>query len=958
MSSGPDYKNVKMKDIPLYNSRLIKNYIEYLKDNHPYVDTGSLLHYAGIPSHQLEDEGHWFNQRQIDLFHEGLNQQTKDPDIPRNVGRYTLLSKVMSPLRSYLIGFITPAVAYSVLGKLYHFFSRACTIQSRSLGLNQVEVVAIPNPGVEEKKFQCENRIGIFEAMGKVLTTKFASIEHPTCIQTGGDYCRYIISWEKSPSLIWKKARIYIMLSAFVICPLFFFILHDTKWLWTAPILVYVLLVLSFIYYDAYEGKKEIARTLKSQGELASSLLDEINVRYNNATLVQEIGQAASNILDSRLLFKLVVEAMENRLDFERGMIMLTNQEKTRLVYTVGYGYNPENERYLEGVEFHLDNPRSRGPVVEAFRLQKPILVDDITKIEYNLSKKSQDFAHKMGTQSFICVPIIFENESLGVLMVDNIKSKRNLRQSDVSLLMGIATQIAISMNNAISYQKVVENEERFRSLSENAPDIIYTLDSNGSFTYINPVWEKILGHSSDQVIGQNFVDFVKIEDIEDYLQLFKKIRNEKTTIRDRVGIILHKDGSERFFNISGAPNLDLNGNVIGVVGIFKDMTEQKKLESQLNHAQKMEAIGTLAGGIAHDFNNLLTGIQGYASLMFLDMNISHPLYDKLKGIEDQVKSGAELTKQLLGFARVGTYNISVTDINEIIDKTSSMFGRTKKEVRIHRKHGEDIWAVEIDRGQIEQVLLNMYVNAWQAMPGGGDLYLETANVVLDEDYVNPFSVSPGKYVKISVTDTGIGMDELTRTRIFEPFFTTKEMGRGTGLGLASAYGIVKGHNGIINVYSERGHGTTFTIYLPASDKKFVKEEMTSEDIIKGEGTILLVDDEEVIIDVGRDILEVLGYKVFVAKSGKEAIEIFKVRDSNIDLVILDMIMPGMGGAETFDILKSIYPGIKVILTSGYSIDARPTKMLEKGCDGFIQKPYSVQTLSQKVREILDKKIS
>jgi nitrogen-specific signal transduction histidine kinase/CheY-like chemotaxis protein len=392
-------------------------------------------------------------------------------------------------------------------------------------------------------------------------------------------------------------------------------------------------------------------------------------------------------------------------------------------------------------------------------------------------------------------------------------------------------------------------------------------------------------------------------------------------------------------------------------VGIFKDISEQKKLESQLIHAQKMEAIGTLAGGIAHDFNNLLAGIQGYASLIFLDINVCHPLYEKLKGIEEQVKSGADLTRQLLGLARGGKYEITVADLNEIIDKTSSMFGRTKKEISIHWKYEKDLWAVEIDRGQIEQVLLNMYVNAWQAMPGGGDLYLETANVVIDEEFVKPFSVNPGKYVKVSVTDTGIGMDQKTKERIFDPFFTTKEMGRGTGLGLSSAYGIIKGHNGIIHVYSEKGHGTTFTIYLPASDKKIIKQEDVSEDIVKGEGGILLVDDEEVITDVGKEILELLGYRVFIAKSGQEAIEIYKSRNDEIDLVILDMIMPGMGGGETFDVLKSIDPSIKVILSSGYSINVRPIKMLERGCDGFIQKPYSMNTLSQKIREVLDNKI-
>jgi CheY-like chemotaxis protein len=340
---------------------------------------------------------------------------------------------------------------------------------------------------------------------------------------------------------------------------------------------------------------------------------------------------------------------------------------------------------------------------------------------------------------------------------------------------------------------------------------------------------------------------------------------------------------------------------------------------------------------------------------MSLEINDSHPFHEKLKGIEDQVRSGAELTKQLLGFARGGKYEVIVVNLNEIITKTSTMFGRTRKEISIHRKYEKDLWTVEVDRGQIEQVLLNMYVNSWQAMPGGGALYLETANIILDEEFVNPFSVKPGRYVKVSITDTGVGMDKKTIKRIFDPFFTTKEMGRGTGLGLASAYGIIKSHNGFIDVYSEKGTGTTLTIYMPASDKKIMHEEAVFEDFVKGHGNILLVDDEDVIIDVGKEILEVLGYKVFVAKSGHEAVKVLKERAEEIDLVILDMIMPGMSGGETFDAIKSINSNIKVILSSGYSLNTRRNKMMDRGYDGFIQKPYDLNTLSQKVKNVMDK---
>jgi CheY-like chemotaxis protein len=260
-----------------------------------------------------------------------------------------------------------------------------------------------------------------------------------------------------------------------------------------------------------------------------------------------------------------------------------------------------------------------------------------------------------------------------------------------------------------------------------------------------------------------------------------------------------------------------------------------------------------------------------------------------------------------------------------------------------------------VDRGQIEQALLNLYINAWQAMPEGGQLFLMTENTTLDESYTRPYKVAPGRYVKVTVADTGVGIERKDIGRIFEPFFTTKEMGRGIGLGLASVYGIVKGHGGHINVYSEKGQGTTFTFYLPASTRAAVSEEKPcAAEIRKGSETVLLVDDEEMILEVGRGLLEELGYTVITAGSGAEAVEVYRENLPAIGIVIMDMIMPGMGGSETYDRLKKVDPGVKVLLSSGYSINGQAAKILERGCDGFIQKPFNITQLSAKLREILD----
>jgi PAS domain S-box-containing protein len=474
----------------------------------------------------------------------------------------------------------------------------------------------------------------------------------------------------------------------------------------------------------------------------------------------------------------------------------------------------------------------------------------------------------------------------------------------------------------------------------------IFEITSEAKIVYANPTAISILGVPEEKLLALNVLDLFYEIDRMKVEKLFKnKAKVEQNINGDSYRLI---NGKEVSLNI-----LPIRDEENKAVVVLNDISDRRRLEAELRQAHKIEAIGTLAGGIAHDFNNLLMGIQGYTSLILFDMNTNHPHYEKLKKIEDQVRSGAELTKQLLGFARGGRYEVMVADLNEIINKTSTMFGRTKKEISIHRKYAEGLWAVEVDRGQIEQALLNLYVNAWQAMPSGGDLYLETINVFIDKDYKKLFSVKPGKYVKVTVMDTGIGMDEKTKERIFEPFFTTKGMGRGTGLGLASAYGIIKGHNGIINVYSEKGNGTKFTIYLPASEKAFMKEKEISVDIVKGEESILLVDDEDIIIDVSKEILETLGYHVHVARSGKEAIDIYREKGNEIDLVILDMIMPGISGSETFNTLKSINPGIKVILSSGYSINGKAKEIMERGCRAFIQKPFEMSDLSDKIRKVL-----
>lgn len=505
------------------------------------------------------------------------------------------------------------------------------------------------------------------------------------------------------------------------------------------------------------------------------------------------------------------------------------------------------------------------------------------------------------------------------------------------------------------------ESEKRYRLLADNVTDVIWVRDMDLALTYVSPSIINQTGHTVEETMGRTLEqaltpDSLKLvgEVVAEELKIEEDEQKDRFRSRTIEVEINCKDGATIWTEIKMTFLRDPLGNPTGIIGVTRDITERKRLEAQLQQAHKMESLGTLAGGIAHDFNNLLMGIQGRTSLMLLDTDSYDPHFEHLKGIEGYVQSASDLTKQLLAFARGGKYEVKPVDLNAIIQKSSDMFGRTKKEIIIHRKSQKDIWAVEVDRSQIEQVMLNLYVNAWQSMPGGGELFLETENVRLDDDFLKPYGVKSGKYVKISVTDTGVGMDKATRERIFDPFFTTKEMGRGTGLGLASAYGIINNHEGIIIVESTKGMGATFHVYLPASDKQVIKETEPSTEIIKGQETILLVDDEDMILEVGKALLKQMGYKVLVAPSGQAAIELYKANQDEIEMVILDMIMPEMGGGDTYDRLKKINPDIKALLSSGYSIDGEATEILKRGCNGFIQKPFDIKDLSQKIRAVLD----
>jgi two-component system cell cycle sensor histidine kinase/response regulator CckA len=499
---------------------------------------------------------------------------------------------------------------------------------------------------------------------------------------------------------------------------------------------------------------------------------------------------------------------------------------------------------------------------------------------------------------------------------------------------------------------KLVDSETRYRYLVENANDAIFILQGD-KIEFPNPKAKQMGREMGFDLDTKPFYEYIHPEDRAMVLERHgRRIRGEDLPSVYSFRLINDR-GKERW--------VQLNTSMIhwegkpSTLNFLRDITAQKTLEAELQSARRMEALGTLAGGIAHDFNNLLMGIKGRISLMLMDSDASQPYFGDLKDIEDIIRSGAELTKQLLGFSRGGRGEVRVTDLNDLIKQASELFGRTNRHIKIQSTYDKDLWAAEVDHGQLDQVLLNLFMNASEAMPGGGTLSILTKNETFDESLAGQYGVAPGRFAHVAVADTGVGMDEETLRRIFEPFFTTKGMGRGRGLGLASVYGIVKNHGGIIVASSKLGGGTTFDIYFPASEAAVNTESAPSPvPMLKGTETVLVVDDEPRVLDICQRFLKTLGYSVLTAKGGREALHAYERNKGNIDMVVLDMVMPGMGGGELFDELRAREPDLKVLISTGYSVEGEVTDLMKRGCKGYIQKPFSMRVLAGEVRRLLD----
>ncbi len=689
---------------------------------------------------------------------------------------------------------------------------------------------------------------------------------------------------------------------------------------------------------------------LEANRQLQQEINDRKRAEQITRTLFR-ISNAVSITKDLGELYSSIHSILGKVIDLTNFYIAIYYKEAKRVSFPYFVDQFDSGDVYAD--RFSTENSLT-GTVITT---QKPLFLN-----KSELKQRGEE-NRVMGTvpTTWVGVPLKIKEEVIGIMATQSYDELKSFDVLDLDVLISVSDQVALAIERKRNEQALVASEKRYRNIIETIEDGYYETDLHGNHTLVNQAMCKILGYKASELLGLNTAVYMSEQTVRKLSAYLADVLSTELPGRMVELEIHHKNGDTRYVETVISAIREDADQLTGYRGIARDITQRKSdeksrktLEEHVQQSQRLESLGTLAGGIAHDFNNLLLGIQGRTALLLNDLSQTHPHFKSLTNIEECVESAASLTTRLLGFARGGRYEVQPVNLNSLVEKSIQMFGRTRKEVTITTALKSNLWPVEVDSSQIEQVLVNLMVNAGQAMPEGGSIEITTSQVLVEADDAGYYGIQPGNYVQLTLADTGKGIEKDTMKKIFDPFFTTKAIGHGTGLGLAMVYGIIRNHSGAISVNSELNQGTLFTILLPATDKKVSTVTVTHPTVEQGCETILLVDDEQMIIDVCLAILTMLGYNVLTATSGKEAIKIYTENQDRIDLLIIDMIMPRMGGGELFDRLKRINPAVNVLLSSGYSIEGQAHEILKRGCKGFIQKPFNISLLSDKIQKILN----
>ena len=710
-----------------------------------------------------------------------------------------------------------------------------------------------------------------------------------------------------------------------------------------------------FVVSSALSGKRSMANdpSTSELNQRIRQLEDEcahLRKFVDISSVLLSIARAVSSAGNLNDFYRTIHQALQPVVHVKNFAIGLIDEKKDHLYFP--YIHDEKDNFYLVR---NISNPRNQGLALTVLRSGTPLFITDDEILSWEVEYKGNLPSVWIGT------PLFVRDKVIGLMVVQDYSDTPMLTMGDVDIMVTVSDHVALAIERKMNEEALHESEAKHRDILDNIIEGYYEVDLRGNMTFFNSALCRILGFSEEELLNMNNRVYMSKRSHSTVFNAYNHVYRTGERVKAFECPMIRKNGEEFYAELSVSLIRSRKSRRVGFRGIVRDISERKKaeeekkrMEAQLQYALKMESIGTLAGGIAHNFNNLLMAIRGYTELMLFDLPREHSHYKMLQNIDKQVTSGSRLTSQLIGYAREGKYEVRPVDLNHLVRETVDTFAMTRKEIRIHFKLMTDLPGIIADQGQIEQILMNLCVNAADAMPQGGDLTFNTS--VVDHESIGGESYEPkaGKYVCLSVEDTGTGMDERILPHIFEPFFTTKDVSRGTGLGLASTYGIVKAHGGYINATSALGKGTVFNLFFPFAKETITIKEKKIPQLLKGVETVLFVDDDHALMSLGSDILSLMGYNPLIAGNGMDALQIYEDNMDSIDLVILDMIMPEMGGGEVYDRLKAINPNVKVLLSSGYSIDGQAKDILDRGCNGFIQKPFDITAISHKIREILD----
>ncbi len=867
----------------------------------------------------LCDPNNWVSSDILILLYERTKELLGKEDVVFHIGFESVAKKRLGYIQRVLFfAFRSHARTLRRIQSLNDKFNRSKEVELAELNRDGAVVRLKWFRDIPMTRDFCLMNRGVYTAVPVVWNEPPLHLEERKCYFQGDDYCEYHLSWKRKPSI--KRLLLQ------VIAP------------WR----------LAKATIQELEQDKELLREKYAE---VRGLNIQLKSQLDRLVSLQEASKAILSTLDIDELLTLILQGLVDVSVLDRAAIFLVDEEREELFFAHAVGTNPS---YVEDVRsYSVPLTKDTNILARVVQTGEPELVDDVAASKIN---KENPLIKRFQPEAFIALPLKVRGKVLGVLVGDQEKSGGKVISTEKDFLISFSNQIAIAIHNANLYRKLEESERQYRELVENAHEGIWVVDENGLITFANQRLSAILGY--DEMLGRNINELVPSDKKRVLLNLL--VQNMRGLVAQEEIEMLCNDGKLVSAIISSVPVIE-GDRYKGSFAMVTDITDKKRMETKLLHQQKMESIGTMAGGIAHDFNNILTGVLGYASLLKHRLQEEPETQRFVEIIESSSLRAADLVRQLLAFSR-GTQpeDLQVVYPNRVIRETARLLeSSVGKDVVLELDLNPHIPPIAANATQVQQAILNLCLNARDAMPNGGKISISTADVDLDGDLASAYqdlAAEPGKYIRIRVADDGSGIPEENLDKIFDPFFTTKEVGKGSGLGLAMVYGIVQNARGYVQVQSEEEKGTEFNLFFRVASGK--EQEPTLGQLkpgLEGNETILLVDDEPMVRDLGTEILRGYGYQVIEAADGVEALEIFHHKRAEIDLVILDLLMPKLSGKETLERLRQLDSTLKILICSGYGAREPDSQLLAGDRQTpLVHKPFKPEELVYAVRKILD----